>query len=90
MRQRNKPLEMYVINNRWSRVDLGDETIAHGLQMDALHHSEVDPEVKAERIHTADKVTDSDSLEVDWISLNLRGLIWEIFVSLEPDHESVM
>jgi hypothetical protein len=38
--------------------------------MDALHHSEVDPEVKA-----ADKVTDSDSLEVDWISLNLRGLI---------------
>ena len=31
-------------------VERGDEIIAHGLHMDALHHSEVDPEVEAAQV----------------------------------------
>ena len=34
-------------------VDRGDEIIAHGLHMDALHHSEIDPLLEAERIQTS-------------------------------------
>ena len=31
-------------------VERGDEIIAHGLHMDALHHSGIDPQLEAERV----------------------------------------
>ena len=34
-------------------VKRGDEIIAHGVHMDALHHSEINAELEAERVHQA-------------------------------------
>ncbi len=51
-------------------VDRGDEIIAHGLNMDALHHSGIDPALESERIKTTvDTLRDLTGQPVEgWLS----------------------